>query len=141
MDQKTMQQKAYEFEMHKEQMKQIQMQAMQIQKQAQEIEQVKQSLAELKKEEAINDAFIPVGAGVYASGKITDSKEVLVMTGAGIAVKKSIDDAIAFLDSRLEILNNAFTELDTEGKRISKSAQEILNSQSSKSSSEQSETR
>lgn len=183
MDQKTMQQKAYEFEMHKEQMKQIQMQAMQIQKQAQEFEQVKQSLADLKimastdhpvnvgsfstqskekvenhalrqafqpsvenaklskpsleKEREINNAFIPLGAGIFASGKITDSKEVLVMTGAGIAVKKSIDDAIVFLDDKIEILTAAFKELDSEGKRISKSAQEILNSQSSKASSSQ----
>jgi len=127
MDPKIMQQKAYEFEMHKEQMKQIQMQAMQIQKQAQEIEQVKQSLVDLKKAKSMDDAFIPLGAGVYASGKITDSKEVLVMAGAGVAFKKSTDDAIAFLDSRLDILNKAFSELDAEGKKISKSAQELAN--------------
>ena len=125
MDQKTMQQKAYEFEMHKEQMKQIQMQAMQIQKQSQEFEQIKQSLAELKSAKSLDDAFIPLGAGIFASGKITDSKEVLVMTGAGIAVKKSIDDAIAFLDGKIEVLTAAFKELDSQGKQISKSAQEL----------------
>ncbi|MFH1472054.1 MAG: prefoldin subunit alpha [Nanoarchaeota archaeon] len=138
MDQKTMQQKAHDFEMQKEQMKQIQMQAMQIQKQAQEFEQVKQSLKDLKimtsrdaklskpdLEKEINDAFIPLGAGIFASGKITDSKEVLVMTGAGIAVKKNIDDAIAFLDGKTEVLTAAFKELDSEGKRISKSAQNL----------------
>jgi len=127
MNQKTMQQKAYEFEMYKEQMKQIQMQAMQIQKQAQEFEQVKQSLTDLKKEKEINDAFIPLGVGIFASGKITDSKEVLVMTGAGIAIKKSIDEAITFLDDKIEILTAAFKELDAQGKQISKSAQEIAN--------------
>lgn len=106
-------------------MKQIQMQAMQIQKQAQEFEQVKQSLEELKKQKEINDAFIPLGAGIYASGKITDSNEFLVITGGGIAVKKNVDDAIAFLDEKIEILKKAFTELDSEGKRISKSAQDL----------------
>ncbi|VVB59952.1 Prefoldin subunit alpha [uncultured archaeon] len=127
MDQKTMQQKAYEFEMHKEQMKQIQMQAVQIQRQAQEISTVKASLEELKKTKVQGDAFISLGAGIFASGKITDISEVLVMAGAGIAVKKSIDDAIAFLDDKLEILNNAFDSLDAEAKKIDKMAQELAN--------------
>ncbi len=127
MDQKTIQQKAYEFEMHKEQMKQIQMQAMQMHRQVEEIEGVKSSLAELKKEKVPGDALIPLGAGIFASGKITDVSEVLVMTGAGVAVKKSIDDAIVFLDGKIEVLTAAFKELDSEGKRISKSAQEIAN--------------
>ncbi len=122
-----MQQKAYEFEMHKEQMKQIQMQAVQIQRQVQEISTVKASLEELKKTKVPSDAFIPLGAGIFASGKITDTSEVLVMAGAGIAVKKNIDDAIAFIDDKLEILNSAFDSLDAEAKKIDKMAQELAN--------------
>lgn len=125
MDQKTMQQKAYEFEMQKEQMKQIQMQAMQIQRQVHEIEGVKLSLMELKKTKVPGDAFIPLGAGIFASGKITDVSEVLVMTGAGVAVKKSADDAIVYLDEKLAILGKAFGTLDSEAKKIDKMAQEI----------------
>lgn len=124
-DQKTIQQKAHELEMHKEQMKQIQARAMQIQRQAQEIEQIKASLSELKKVRAPTEAFVPLGAGIFAPGKITGSSEVVVLSGAGIAVRKSIDDAISYLDKKLEILNKAFDELSVEINKIAKSAQEI----------------
>lgn len=121
----TMQQKSYEFEMHKEQMKQIQMQAVQIQRQAQEIEGVKASLIELKKIKTGSDAFVPLGAGVFASGKITDISEVLVLVGGGIGVKKSVDDVIRYLDSKLEMFGSEFKKLDEEAVRISKKVQEI----------------
>ncbi len=125
MDQKSIQQKSYEFEMHKEQMKQIQMQAVQIQRQVQEIEGVKASIIELKKTKTGSDAFVPLGAGVFASGKIADTSDVLVLVIGGIGVKKSVDDAIKYLDSKLDLLGSEFKKLDDEAIRISKNAREI----------------
>ena len=64
-----------------------------IDKSLQELKIVRKSLDEIKGTKKNNEIFVPIGIDSFLKAKITDSKNVIVGIGAGVAVKKTIDEA------------------------------------------------
>ncbi len=64
-----------------------------------DLERTKLALQELKGSEG--QAFVPVGANNFVKGNIEDSENVLVSIGAGIAVKKTRENALKLSESRI----------------------------------------
>lgn len=130
MDPNEIQKKLTDLEIGKEHARQIQEQMMQIQQKMREIESAKDAIKCLcpageknpeSKENtgaAPSSVFIPIGAGVFAEGAVKNASELLVLAGAGVAVKKSRKDAEIYLDGRLSELKKAFAAMDAEFERI-----------------------
>lgn len=125
MDQKTLEQKAMQLQMHREESRQAQQQIMHLQAQLRELENVRQSIELLQKEKGGPDALIPLGAGIFLGGKLGDTSGVLVSAGAGIVVKKTIPEAVAFLEDKSGIIKKAIAEVDAEIRKLGISAQQI----------------
>lgn len=64
-----------------------------------DLERTKFALEELKG--SVGQAFIPVGANNFVKGSIEDSENVLISIGAGIAVKKTREEALKISGDRI----------------------------------------
>ncbi len=66
-----------------------------------EASRTKLALEELVGVKADDSAMVPVGAGTFVKGKITDCENVLVSIGSDMAVMKTREDAISFTEDRI----------------------------------------
>ncbi len=60
---------------------------------------IKASLDDLKEN---SDLLIPLGAGIYANAKLSNSKEFLVNVGSNVLVKKSLDEVKKMIDDEIK---------------------------------------
>ncbi|NJE04786.1 prefoldin subunit alpha [Thermococcus sp. M36] len=73
-----------------------------------EFQAVKETLEGLKKvEDERPEILVPIGAGSFLSGVIVDKNHAIVSVGAGYAIEKSLDDAIAYLEARIKEYEDA----------------------------------
>ena len=94
---------------------------------------VKKSLDELKDAKNGSEAFVPIGQDSFVKAKITDTKNVVVGVGAGIAVKKTIEEAKEDIEKRITELekvkkDNAsnFEQLVSKLRELEPSVQSIM---------------
>ncbi len=118
------QQKLMQFQFLQQAQQQIQQQAQQLSQKIAELAQAKQSLEDFEKVKP-SDALIPVGGGNYISGKISNSDEVLVTFGAGVAVKKSRADAMKITEARLSELQKIGAEMSSQQNLINLQLQSL----------------
>lgn len=74
----------------------------------------KSMLEELKTTKEGADLLVPLGSGIFLNVKATTITDVNVAVGAGVVVKKSVDDAVAYVQQqseRLESFQNKSLEL------------------------------
>lgn len=67
----------------------------------QELRVVNKSLEEIKGTKKNSEVFVPIGMDSFIKAKITDSANVIVGIGTGIAVKKNIEDAKKDVEDRI----------------------------------------
>ncbi len=60
------------------------------------------------------DTLVPVGGGSFLRAKLADVKKVVVGVGAGVAIEKDVDTSIEELKGRLDALQKAGTDLQTQ---------------------------
>jgi len=77
----------------------------------QEFEETKQTIGEMKSVKDGSEILVPIGSGNFVAGKVSDTEKVLVGVGGGIAIKKSPEDALKFLDERAAEAKSAMQEL------------------------------
>ncbi len=76
-----------------------------------EFQAVKETLEGLKKvEDEKPEILVPIGAGSFLKGIIVDRENAIVSVGAGYAVEKSLDDAIAYLEERVKEYDEAIAK-------------------------------
>ncbi len=91
-----------------------------------EFSAVKDTLEELKKVEEENpEILVPIGAGSFLKGKIMDKRSAIVSIGAGYAMEKSIDDAIAYLNERIEEYEDAIRKTQESLQKIERKLQDL----------------
>lgn len=85
----------------------------------------KASMSEIKAREGKGDVMIHIGAGNYIRAQLQDVKNVVIGIGAGVSVEKSLDDAIAEIDSRIKqaqeqsgYLQNQYVQASTRMSQI-----------------------
>lgn len=125
MDEKELQQKLIQVELLKEQTKQLRSQQVNFTNQLAELENTRISLSELKNTKEGNDILIPMGGGVYTSGKLGNIKKVLVDVGAGVALNKNIAETTKYLEKQQMNLTEAMKKVDLELKKIDNEAFQI----------------
>ncbi|WP_297477811.1 prefoldin subunit alpha [Thermococcus sp.] len=76
-----------------------------------EFQAVKETLEGLKKvEDEKPEILVPIGAGSFLKGIIVDRENAIVSVGAGYAVEKSLDNAIAYLEERVKEYDEAIAK-------------------------------
>lgn len=83
-----------------------------------EFENTKQTIGDMKSVKSGSEILMPLGSGNFVSGKISSTEKVLVGIGGGIAIKKSSEDAVEFLNTRTTEVKSALQELKEQGVRI-----------------------
>jgi prefoldin alpha subunit len=84
-----------------------------------EFQAVKETLEELKKvEDEKPEILVPIGAGSFLKGLIVDKDNAIVSVGAGYAIEKSLDDAIAYLDARIKEYDEAIAKTQEGLKKL-----------------------
>ncbi len=76
-----------------------------------ELEMVVKSLEEIKDQGKDNEILVPLGADSYVSSKIIDTQKIILGIGAGVAVKKPIEDAKKDLETRIKELTGVRKDL------------------------------
>ncbi|HDZ36182.1 MAG TPA: prefoldin subunit alpha [Thermococcus sp.] len=102
-----------------------------------EFQAVKETLEELKKvEEGNPEILVPIGAGSFLKARIEDKENAIVSVGAGYAIEKNLDDAIAYLEARIKEYDEAIAKnqealkkLEGQLGELAKKAQELQQKQ------------
>lgn len=79
-----------------------------------ELARTSAAFEELRTVKAGDAAMIPLGGENFVPGKITDTKNVLVSIGGGVAIKKSAQGAAEILKGRLGEMEKIADELAAE---------------------------
>ena len=78
----------------------------------------KLALEELDNVKANDSAMIPLGAGTFVRGKVTDSENVLISIGSDMAVMKKREDAVTFTEERLAELQKMADNLAAQERAL-----------------------
>ena len=65
---------------------------------------VVEALKEFKHVKKDTKILAPIAQGIYLNAKVTDTEEIIVNSGAGIATKRTIDKTIIDLETELEYI-------------------------------------
>jgi len=79
-----------------------------------ELNIAKEFLTNLKNMKNDQDILVPIGANILAFGSIRNTKEVLVSIGAEVFAKKSVEDALKYVESKINDLNKAKENIQKE---------------------------
>src|SRR5574339_518563 len=64
------------------------------------------------------ESLMPVGIGVYVRTNVPPIKKLLVNLGAGIKIKKSREDALNYVESRIKEYDIAARQLETQRREL-----------------------
>ena len=64
------------------------------------------------------ESLMPVGIGVYVKTNVPPIKKLLVNLGAGVAVEKSRDDALNYVESRIKEYDVAARQLESQRREL-----------------------
>ncbi len=91
-----------------------------------EFQAVKETLEGLKKvEDEKPEILVPIGAGSFLKGIIVDRENAIVSVGAGYAVEKSLDDAIAYIEERVKEYDEAIAKTQEGLKKLEAQLNEL----------------
>lgn len=62
--------------------------------------------------------LMPIGMGVYVHAKVSTKDKLLVSVGSGVAIEKSRDDAIAYIESRVKELETALISISNQKQEL-----------------------
>lgn len=71
------------------------------------------------------ESYVPIGIGVHMRVSVPPVKKLLINIGAGVAVEKSRDDTINYIESRLKEFEIALKQLMDQKQQVSLRMQQI----------------
>ena len=71
------------------------------------------------------ESLMPVGIGVYVKTMVPPVKKLLVNLGAGVAVEKSREDALNYVESRIKEYEVAARQLETQRQELEMRMEQI----------------
>lgn len=71
------------------------------------------------------ETLMPVGIGVYVKTSVPPIKKLLVNLGAGVAVEKSRDDALNYVEARIKEYDVAARQLEAQRQEIEMRMQQV----------------
>ncbi len=95
-----LQKKFMEFQVVEQQVKQLENAMQNLDTQLVEVKGMQKAVQEMGSIEAHSETFFPVANGIFAKGKITDTKELLVNVGSNVIVNKSVKETLGLLEKQ-----------------------------------------
>ncbi len=127
--QKEMQRKYFQMQLSKEQLSGLLGEKQVIEERIEELMNTMTALDKIKDVKKGQEIWSPVGSGSFIQADIKNVKDAVIGIGAGVVVKKNIDDAREILKGRLDVmvdLDNQFTtQINRLVKQIEKTEQEL----------------
>lgn len=71
------------------------------------------------------DSLMPIGIGVHIHATVPPVKKLLVNLGAGVAVEKSRDDALNFVEARIKEFEVAARQLEAQRAELAMRMQQL----------------
>ena len=71
------------------------------------------------------ESYVPVGVGVHMKVSVPPVKKLLINIGAGVAVEKSREDTINYIESRLKVFEIALKQLMGQKQQVSLRMEQI----------------
>ena len=125
MDKKKLQEKYVELQLLSMQIKQVEEQLNALDQKTFELVNLRESLHNLHHTKANSKSFVPVGPGVFASGAIENTEEVLLNVGAGIMIRKNAHEAEESITKQIGQLEDLTLELSHDLKELATRAQAV----------------
>lgn len=100
-----------EMQVLEQQIRQLQQQIHMLDSQAVEFTNTQMILDDFAKAKTGSDTLVSISPGIFAKGKITDNKELLVNVGSDVLVEKSVEEAKALLDGQIEEIKKAHGQM------------------------------
>jgi len=122
-DKKKLQEKYVELQILSMQIKQIEEQLDMLDQKTLELTNLRDSLKNLKKFRADTKALTPMGLGIFVPATVDATKGVLVNVGAGVVIKKTMDEAQDTISKQLEQLGDITLELSNNLRVLAGQAQ------------------
>lgn len=117
-DQQRLDEMVNEINLYKNQAEVLQQQVEAIQASLAEVETLKSTLEDIKDEKSL-ETLVPVGAGSFMNAEIKKTDEIIMSVGAGVAIKKSAEEAKETLASQKEELNDSLDKMLNNLQKIS----------------------
>lgn len=117
-DQQRLDEMVNELNMYKSQAELLQQQVEAIQASLTEVEVLESTLEDIKDKKSL-ETMVPVGAGSFMNAEITNTDEVIMSVGAGVAIKKSAEEAKETLASQKKELNDSLDKMMSNLQKIS----------------------
>jgi prefoldin alpha subunit len=110
-----LQEKVMTYRMLQSHMQEIRKEAELVERKYIEVEASRQFLEDLKKGKTDTEVLLPVGAGIFAKGKLTD-KNLLIDIGAGVLSGKSVDKVTVIVEEQKTEIEAAVKKLNKDMK-------------------------
>jgi prefoldin alpha subunit len=117
-DQQRLEEMVNELNMYKSQADLLQQQVEAIQVSLGEIEILQSTLEDIKDKKSL-ETMVPVGAGSFMNAEIKKTDEIIMSIGAGVAIKKSTEEAKITLASQKEELSSSLDKMMSNLQKIS----------------------
>ena len=117
-DQQRLEEMVNELNMYKSQADLLQQQVEAIQASLGEVEILESTLEDIKDKKSL-EIMVPVGAGSFMSAEIKKTDEVIMSVGAGVAIKKSAEEAKETLANQKEELSDSLDKMMNNLQKIS----------------------
>ncbi|HEX6294758.1 MAG TPA: prefoldin subunit alpha [Nitrososphaeraceae archaeon] len=72
-----------------------------------------------------NEALMPIGIGVYLKTNIPSIDKLLVNVGAGVAIEKTREDTLNYIESRIKEFEIGLNQLRDQKKQITSQLEQI----------------
>jgi prefoldin alpha subunit len=125
MTKEKLQEKYVLFQLFQQNLETLRQQLEMIERRLLEVRTTSQAMKEIGKAKGNEDILIPFGSGCYGNGKITDKANVLVDLGAGVMIKKGLEEAQLFLKKKEEELEKASKEVQEEMNKVASKINEL----------------
>ena len=71
------------------------------------------------------ESLMPIGIGIYVKTNVPPIKKLLVNFGAGVAIEKSREDALNYVEARIKEYELAGTQLDAQRQELEMRMQQV----------------
>ncbi|MEE8132656.1 MAG: prefoldin subunit alpha [Nitrososphaerales archaeon] len=71
------------------------------------------------------EMLMPIGIGIYVEGSASPNSKLLINIGAGIAIEKSKDEAVSFVERRLKEIEVALRSMMSQKQEVAKRLEQI----------------
>jgi len=122
---KELQRKYVQYQLMKSQLNSMLEEKMLLDQKVTEIMQTKQSVEQIKKVKDGQEIWSSLGSGSFIQANIKDTKNVAIELGAGVVVKKPVDEAMEILQKRLEEIVDIDNKLTIEINKLNKQINEL----------------